>query len=98
MSLADAMASYWRSLGGEIVTGVHIECIEQLPPHRAALFDVTPRQLEHIAGKRLPEGYRRKLRGYRYGPGGFKMDFALDGPLPWQARECARAGTVHIGG
>ncbi|HEY4690359.1 MAG TPA: NAD(P)/FAD-dependent oxidoreductase [Anaerolineae bacterium] len=97
-SLADAMASYLRSLGGEIVTGVHIECIEQLPPHRAALFDVTPRQLEHIAGKRLPEGYRRKLRGYRYGPGVFKMDFALDGPIPWQARECARAGTVHIGG
>ena len=97
-SIADAMASYLRLLGGEIVTGHPVECIEELPPHRAALFDVTPRQLECIAGKRLPEGYRRKLRGYRYGPGVFKMDFALDGPIPWQAKECARASTVHLGG
>ena len=70
----------------------------EINSHRAALFDVTPRQLERIAGKQLPEGYRRKLRGYRYGPGVFKMDFALDGPIPWQAKECARASTVHLGG
>jgi phytoene dehydrogenase-like protein len=62
------------------------------------LFDVTPRQLAKIAGDRLPPSYRRKLEGYRYGPGVFKMDFALDGSIPWTARECARASTVHLGG
>ncbi|HLF29011.1 MAG TPA: NAD(P)/FAD-dependent oxidoreductase [Anaerolineae bacterium] len=97
-AIADALASHLRSLGGEIVTNQTVACIEELPPHRAALFDVTPRQLERMAGKRLPAGYRRKLRGYRYGPGVFKMDFALDGPIPWKAAECARASTVHLGG
>ena len=97
-SIANALASYLRSRGGEVVTGQSVERIDDLPPHRAVLFDVTPRQLERIADKRLPEGYRRKLRGYRYGPGVFKMDIALDGPIPWRAKECARAGTVHLGG
>jgi len=97
-AIADALASYLRSLGGEIVTGHSVECIEELPPHRAALFDVTPRQLDRIAGKQLPEGYRRKLRGFRHGPGVFKMDFALDGPIPWKAEECRLASTVHLGG
>jgi phytoene dehydrogenase-like protein len=92
------MTSHLRALGGDILTGHSVECIEELPPHRAVLFDVTPRQLERIAGGRLPEGYRRKLRGYRYGPGVFKMDLALDGPIPWRATECTQAGTVHVGG
>jgi hypothetical protein len=71
------------------------------PPELATLpweFLYDARQLEHIAGSRLPEGYRRKLRGYRYGPGVFKMDLALDGPIPWRATECTQAGTVHVGG
>lgn len=97
-AIADALASYLRSLGSEIVTGHPVECIDELPAHRAVLFDVTPRQLVMIAGDRLPDEYRRKLQGYRYGPGVFKMDFALDGPIPWKAKECARASTVHIGG
>ncbi len=97
-SIADAMSSYLRSLGGEIVTGRSVECMDELPPHRAVLFDVTPRQLERIAGKQLPGGYRRKLRGFRHGPGVFKMDFALDGPIPWQTKACALASTVHLGG
>ncbi|MBI5565027.1 MAG: NAD(P)/FAD-dependent oxidoreductase [Chloroflexi bacterium] len=105
-SIADALGAYLKSLGGEIVTNCEIERLDQLPPqhapqhapHRAVLFDVTPRQLDRIAGDYLPAGYRRKLQGYRYGPGVFKMDFALDGPIPWAAQECAQAATVHIGG
>lgn len=96
--LTDALAHHLRSLGGEIVTGERVESMDQLSGARAVLFDVTPRQLVHIAGSRLPRGYRRKLEGYRYGPGVCKVDFALDGPIPWTAAECLRAGTVHLGG
>ncbi len=96
--IADTLASYLRSLGGEIVTGHRVESLDELPPARALLFDVTPRQLLHIAGNRLPDGYRRCLERFRYGPGVFKVDLALDGPIPWKAKECARAGTVHVGG
>ncbi|MGB8344044.1 MAG: NAD(P)/FAD-dependent oxidoreductase [Ktedonobacteraceae bacterium] len=96
--IADALAAYLRALGGEIVTGVEIKSLDALPTARAMLFDVTPRQLLRIAGSRLSSGYAHQLRGYRYGPGVFKIDFALDGPVPWKAAECLRAGTVHIGG
>ena len=96
--IADALAAYLRSLGGEFATGTRVQSLDSLPPARAILFDVTPRQLLGIAGHRLPAGYRRKLGGYRYGPGVFKVDWALDGPIPWKAKECARAGTVHLGG
>jgi phytoene dehydrogenase-like protein len=101
-AIANALAAYLKSLGGEIVTGYEVQCLDQLPPqnapHRAVMFDVTPRQLDRIASHHLPAGYRRKLQGYRYGPGVFKMDFALDGPIPWKARDCAQAATVHVGG
>ncbi len=96
--IAHAMAGYLRSLGGEIVTGLRVTSVDQLPPRRAVLFDVTPRQLLQIAGDLLPAGYRRRLSGYRYGPGVFKMDWALDGAIPWKAQECNRAATVHLGG
>jgi phytoene dehydrogenase-like protein len=96
--LTDALAYYLRSLGGEVVTGVHVQSLDELPPAGAVLCDVTPRQLVRIAGQRLPAGYRHKLAGYRYGPGVFKVDWALDGPIPWQATECTRAGTLHLGG
>ena len=96
--IVDALASYLRSLGGEIVTGDEVKSIDALPSAHAVLFDVTPRQLLRIAGERLPGSYKRKLQRYRYGPGVFKIDFALDGPVPWKAVECARAGTVHLGG
>ena len=97
-SIADALASYLRSLGGEIITGRTIESLDDLPPASAFLLDVTPRQVIRIAGQRLPRGYQRKLARYRYGPAAFKVDFALDGPIPWKAEACGRAGTVHIGG
>lgn len=96
--IADAMAAYVRALGGEIVTGVRIERLDALPPSRVVLCDVTPRQLLAMAGDRLPSRYRRRLGRYRYGPGVFKVDFALDGPIPWAALECRRAATVHLGG
>src|SRR6185503_11909788 len=92
--LADALASYLRSIGGVIETGAPVENIDHLPPARAVLFDVTPRQLLKIAGHKLPAGYRQRLEKFRPGPGVFKVDWALDGPIPWRAQGCARAGTV----
>ena len=80
------------------MTGAPVATLADLPPARATLFDVTPRQLLAITGDRLPARYRRRLERYRYGPGVFKIDAALDGPIPWRAADCARAGTVHLGG
>jgi phytoene dehydrogenase-like protein len=97
-TVADAMAKHLQSLGGEIETGLRVESLQQLPPHRAVLFDLTPRQIVRLAGSALPPRYLRRLERYRYGPGVFKLDWALDGPIPWTASECAGAGTVHLGG
>jgi phytoene dehydrogenase-like protein len=97
-SLARALVSYLRSLGGEIETGRTIASVDQLPPARLVFLDVTPRQLVHLAGDRLTPGYIRQLRRYRYGPGVCKVDFALSGAIPWSAQGCRRAGTVHVGG
>jgi phytoene dehydrogenase-like protein len=97
-SIADALTSYLLALGGEVYTGFRVDSVEEVPRTRAVLFDVTPRQLLDIAGTHFTERYRRALRDYRYGPGVFKVDFALDGPVPWRAGECLRAGTVHLGG
>jgi phytoene dehydrogenase-like protein len=96
--LADALASYLRSLGGEIETERWVESLDHLPGAGATLLDVTPRQLLRLAGSRLPDRYARRLAGYRYGPGVFKLDWALDAPIPWTAQDVARAGTVHVGG
>ena len=97
-SIANALARHLASLGGEITTGTPISSLEQLPRARAMLFDVTPRQLLKIAGSQFPDGFRAGLEHYRYGPGVCKLDWALDAPIPWKAAECARAGTVHLGG
>jgi phytoene dehydrogenase-like protein len=96
--LADALASYLQSLGGEIVTNRHISTLAELPRAQAVLCDLTPRQLLSLAGDRLPARYRSKLESYRYGMGAFKIDWALAGPVPWQSAACARAGTIHLGG
>jgi phytoene dehydrogenase-like protein len=96
--LADALAYHFHSLGGEIRLGTHVDSVDELPKSDVTILDVTPRQLLRIAGHRLPGRYIRALRRYRYGPGVFKIDWALDGPVPWAAPECARAATVHIGG
>ena len=97
-AVADALASLARAHGAEIVTGHRVERVDELDDAGAVLFDLTPRQIVAIAGERLPDRYRRALERYRYGPGVFKLDWALDGPIPWSAPECARAGTVHLGG
>lgn len=97
-AIVDAMADYLRSLGGEIQTGMTIQHLDDLPDTRTALLDVTPKQLVAIAGDRLPAGYRSALSRFRYGPGVFKIDYALDGPIPWRSKECLKAGTVHLGG
>ncbi len=85
-------------LGVEIVTGHPVGSLSELPAARAVVMDLTPRQIVAIAGDRLPDGYRRALGRYRYGPGVFKIDWALDGPIPWRDPQTARAATVHLGG
>jgi phytoene dehydrogenase-like protein len=94
--VADALAAEFEKLGGEIRTGWRVTDIDELPPARHVLFDLTPRQLLAIAGTRFPAAYRARLARYRYGPGVFKLDWALDGPVPWTNEACGRAGTVHV--
>ena len=96
--VADALAQYLRQLGGDIVTSSPIESLGQLPTARAVLCDVMPRQFIRLAGDRLTSSYRRRLERFRYGPGVFKMDWALHARVPWKAAECGRAGTIHVGG
>ena len=96
--IPDALASFLRELGGEIRTGRLVKSLAELPRARAYLFDLTPAQLLRIDGIRWPERYRRRLARYRYGPGVFKIDWALSEPIPWRAEACRRAGTVHLGG
>ncbi|MBI4928430.1 MAG: NAD(P)/FAD-dependent oxidoreductase [Anaerolineae bacterium] len=97
-AIADAMTAYLGSLGGEVRTHCTVRSMNDLPPARAYLFDLTPRQILSITGDRLPAGYRRQLSGYRYGPGVFKVDYALSEPAPWKAEGCRRAATIHLGG
>jgi phytoene dehydrogenase-like protein len=96
--VADALAAYFRSLGGEIVTAAPVEHLDELRPARLILLDVSPRQFLRIAGDKLPGGYRRTLERYRFGSAAFKVDWALDAPVPWTAPECGRAATVHLCG
>jgi phytoene dehydrogenase-like protein len=96
--VTDALASHLRSLGGEIITNRPLQSLDEIPPSRVVLCDLTPRQLIEIAGERFSPRYRKSLRRYRYGMGAFKMDWALSGPVPWKARECVRAATIHLGG
>lgn len=96
--IANALASYFESLGGTIVPNAEVRSLADVKGASTVMGDITPRQLLRIAGAHLPESYSRQLETYRYGPGVFKMDWALDGPIPWASSDCARAGTVHIGG
>jgi phytoene dehydrogenase-like protein len=97
-AIADAMASLLRSLGGEIETGAEVRSLGELARARSVLFDLSPRQVLAITGETFPLRYRRALARFRHGPGVFKLDYALDGPIPWSAADCRRAGTVHLGG
>jgi len=95
---ANALAAILSSMGGKVVVGQKVSSLTDIPPARAVLFDVTPRNFIKIAGESLPSNYCRALERFRYGPGVCKVDFALSGPIPWQNPDCARSGTVHIGG
>lgn len=95
--LTGALLSYLKSLGGQVITGWHVGSLDELPPARAVLLDVTPRQFLNMAGSRLPASYSRKLQHYRYGIAAYKIDWALSEPVPWTAREVRSAGTVHLG-
>ena len=97
-AISGALASYLGELGGSIQTSTPVTSLDDLPPARAYLFDTDPAQLAAIAGAELPARYLARLRRYRYGPGVFKVDWALDGPIPWRDPEVARAATVHVGG
>jgi phytoene dehydrogenase-like protein len=96
-SIADALASYFISIGGEIETGLYVKSLAQLPSSKAILFDVTPKQLLQIAGHKFSSLYQWQLNKYRYGMGVFKIDWALDAPIPFKAEACNKAGTIHIG-
>jgi phytoene dehydrogenase-like protein len=96
--LIDALTAELASLGGQVVTGTWIRRLDELPPAATVLLDVTPRQLVALAGDRLPARYARALRRFRYGPGVCKVDWALSGPVPWDAQRCRDTATVHLGG
>jgi phytoene dehydrogenase-like protein len=95
-SLTNALCGYLAKLGGKISTSSRLERIEQLSDYDLQMFDVTPRQLLALAGERFTPSFKRQLRRFRYGPGVFKVDYALSSPIPWRAPDCFRAATVHI--
>jgi phytoene dehydrogenase-like protein len=96
--ITSALVAEAQALGVEVSMRTAVEHLADLPSSRVALFDTGPRALADVAGNRLPNGYRRRLQGFRYGPAVFKLDIALDGPIPWQNETVALAGTVHLGG
>jgi phytoene dehydrogenase-like protein len=93
-----ALTEELAALGGRVTTGEDVRKLGQLPPARVTMFDTSPRQFLAIAGDEVPPSYRRALSRFRYGPGVFKVDWALSGPVPWTAPACREAGTVHLGG
>jgi phytoene dehydrogenase-like protein len=97
-AIGRALVSYLRALGGRIETAKPVRCLADVPPARVVLFDTSPAQLAEVCESSLPAGYVRRLRRYRYGPGVFKLDWALDGPIPWRDARVLEASTVHLGG
>ena len=97
-AIGNALASHLQELGGRIETSRYIRSLADLPPARVVLLDTSPAQLADIGAPVLPAGYVTRLRRFRYGPGIFKMDWALDGPIPWRDPRCLEASTVHLGG
>jgi phytoene dehydrogenase-like protein len=96
--ITETMADILRGLGGEIQCGWQIKTLAELPPAKAILFDVSPRNLSRICGDALPARYRKKLEAFRHGPGVFKVDYALNAPIPWENEWCRKTGVVHVGG
>ncbi len=98
IAITRALASYLEQLGGEVRTGVPVRSTADLPAARVYLFDTDPHQLARLGEAVLPQGYRKRLLRYRFGPGVFKLDWALDASIPWRDENCAQASTVHVGG
>ncbi|WP_214071712.1 NAD(P)/FAD-dependent oxidoreductase [Mucilaginibacter sp. dw_454] len=96
-SIAGALAGYFKLIGGEVQTGTYVKSLDQLPSAHTVLFDVTPKQLLQIAGHQFSSIYKWQLERYQYGMGVFKVDWALDGPIPFTNADCRRAGTLHLG-
>ena len=96
--VSNALADYFRDLGGKVEIDRRIERMDQLPKARATFFDTTVWQFAQIAAEKLPGSYRHKLQSFRHAPGIFKIDYALSAPIPWKAKECGNAGTIHLGG
>jgi phytoene dehydrogenase-like protein len=97
-SLTNALCAHLVKLGGTIYTSARIDDLSTLPENDLILCDLTPRQLLRVAGNRLSSSYKNQLANFRYGPGVFKVDYALHSPIPWRAKDCLRAATVHLGG
>jgi phytoene dehydrogenase-like protein len=97
-ALTNALCACLAKLGGTINTSSRIEALAALPKYDVTLCDISPRQLLHIAANQLTPEYKDQLASYRYGPAAFKVDYALSSPVPWKAKECLRAATVHLGG
>ena len=97
-AISDALVTYLRALGGEVECNRPVNGWDDLPAARAVLFDTSPTTLLRVAGDRLPTRYAGRLRRFRHGPGSFKLDLAVEGPIPWRDERAGRAGTVHIGG
>lgn len=97
-NIANALGAYFESLGGEIILSTKIKDFGQLPDAKKYIFDTDPIQLSRIAQEQLPSSYQNRLNKYRFGPGVFKIDYALDSPIPWRDSRCLRASTVHVGG
>jgi len=97
-SITNALADHLRELGGKIENNHRVDNLDALPKSRTVLFDVSPWQFLRIAGDRLPKGYHRRLQRFRHAPGIFKVDYALNSPVPWKAESCKHAGTIHLGG
>jgi phytoene dehydrogenase-like protein len=96
--IADALVEYLQRVGGKVITNSRVSSLEELDSQDRILCDVTPMQLLELGGTKIPPAYRLLLQGFEYGPGVFKVDYAMREPIPWRAKECLRAGTVHLGG
>lgn len=97
-SITNALADLFKTMGGIIETDHEVKTLADIPSSKIVLFDLTPHQIAKIAGEKLPRKYKQALQNYKYGPGAFKIDWALSEPVPWQNEVCKKAGTLHLGG
>lgn len=97
-AITNSLAKLFKSIGGTIVTDHEVKILDDIPSSKTILFDLTPQQINNIAGDKLPNKYKSGLKEYQYGPGTFKIDWALSEPVPWENEACRKAGTLHIGG